>query len=220
MIHHDRDTAVLAANGAAARTRLGRLERGADLLLGGALLGWAATSSSRASRVAGTLLGGPLVAFGVLGARPRLLRGINVVESVIVDRSPAECLAVWMKYEGFPRFMDDVKQVTRTSESVSHWIVRAGRDVEWDAEVVKIEEGKLIEWKTLEGSDLQHAGSVRFEPADGGCKVTVTVRYYPPGGLVVHALAKVLGEGPGPRIAKGLQRFKKAVEKGAVLTPT
>jgi uncharacterized membrane protein len=218
MTHHDRDTAVLAANSAVARTRTGRLERGEDLLLGSTLLALARVSPSRTSRLAGTLIGGPLLACGVLGARPRLVRGVNVVESVIVNRSPEECFASWMSYEEFPSLMKNVKEVTRLSDGVSRWVVRGFPDLTWYARIVKVDEGRLIEWRTLPGSDVSHAGSVRFEPSGSGCKLTVTVRYEPRA-LLARVFAW-FSEGPATRIAENLERMKMVLETQEPLVPS
>src|SRR5581483_1868628 len=113
--------------------------------------------------------------------RPAVLRGVNVVESIMVARPPRECFSFWRDPTRFPSFIDDVVSVALTGERTSHWVVRAplGQEIEWDAEIVKVEKDRLIEWKTLEGAEVVHAGAVRFEPGSSGqhCKVTVYIRW-------------------------------------------
>jgi uncharacterized membrane protein len=218
---------------------VGDIERVVSVLAGGSLL-----ALGLARRTLGTgllaLAGVPLIVRGATGhcsgyaalgintagaapgdgSRPEVLHGMNVVKSVIVNRSVNECYSMWHGYDKFPLFMDHLESVTPTGEKTSHWIACAplGQSVEWDAEIVKTEKNRLIEWKSIEGSEVMHAGSVRFEEVDGGrrCKVTVTLRWSPPLGIAGFAVAKLLGEEPGAQIECDLERFKEVMETGEV----
>jgi uncharacterized membrane protein len=97
----------------------------------------------------------------------------------------------------------------------------AGTEFQWDAEIFNDKAGELIAWRTLEGADLDHAGSVHFErlPGDRGTEVKVVMEYRPPAGKLGVAVAKVMGEEPEQVIDTDLRRFKELMETGVVAEP-
>lgn len=151
-------------------------------------------------------------------------RGIKVEKSVTINKSPAELYRFWRNFENLPRFMDHLESVSVMDNNRSHWVAKApaGTSVEWDAEVYNEKENELIAWRSLEGADVDSAGSVRFEPAPGGrgTIVRVVLKYDPPGGVVGAAVAKLFGEEPGQQIDDDLRRFKQLMEAGEVATTT
>jgi uncharacterized membrane protein len=100
----------------------------------------------------------------------------------------------------------------------SHWVAKApaGTSVEWDAEVYNEKEGELIAWRSLEGSQVNSAGSVHFNaaPGGGGTEVRVVLKYDPPGGVIGATIAKLFGEEPSQQIREDLRRFKQLMETG------
>jgi uncharacterized membrane protein len=151
-------------------------------------------------------------------------KGIKVEKSVTINKSPEELYRFWRNFENLPRFMNHLESVTTLSEGRSHWVAKApaGRTVEWDAEVYNEKEGELIAWRSLEGADVDNAGSVRFEPASGGqgTTVRVTLKYDPPAGKIGSLVAKLFGEEPSQQIEEDLQRFKQVMETGEASTTT
>jgi uncharacterized membrane protein len=149
-------------------------------------------------------------------------RGIKVEKSVTINRSPAELYSFWRNFENLPRIMNHLESVKTTGEGRSHWVAKApaGKTVEWDAEIYNEKENELIAWRSLEGADVDNAGSVRFETApDGrGTVVKVTLKYDPPGGIIGAAVAKLFGEEPSQQIEEDLNRFKQAMEAGGSAT--
>jgi uncharacterized membrane protein len=103
----------------------------------------------------------------------------------------------------------------------SHWAVKGPGDkrIEWDAEVTEDRPNELISWNTLPGSDIQHGGSVSFEPRPGGrgTIVRVTLEYRPPGGMAGRALASLLNRAPEQQVSDDLRRFKQIMETGEVV---
>lgn len=67
----------------------------------------------------------------------------------------------------------------------SHWVAKApaGTTVEWDAEITEDRPNELIAWRSLEGADVDSAGTVRFEqsPRGRGTVVKLEMHYHPPG---------------------------------------
>jgi uncharacterized membrane protein len=116
--------------------------------------------------------------------------------------------------------MRHLESVRRTGDNRYHWVAKgpAGSKVEWDAEIVNDVANELIAWRSLEGSDVESAGSVHFDAASATGIPTTVVRvkmnYRPLGGAVGAAVAELLGEDPGRQVADDMRRFKEVVETG------
>jgi uncharacterized membrane protein len=148
--------------------------------------------------------------------------GILVKRSVTVNRPVEEAFAFWRDFENLPRFLRHLKSVKATDATHSHWVARGpiGMEVEWDAEVFNEKPNELIAWRSLEGSEVDHAGSVRFRkaPADRGTEVLVELNYEPPGGRLGASIAWLFGEEPRIQIEDDLRRFKQVMETGEIAT--
>jgi uncharacterized membrane protein len=149
-------------------------------------------------------------------------RGIRVEKSLTINRPVGELYSYWRNFDNLPRFMNHLESVRQTGNSRSHWVAKApaGTTVEWDAEIYNEKENELIAWRTLEGSQVSSAGSVRFEEAPGGrgTVVRVTLKYDPPGGKLGAFVARLFGENPEQQIDEDLGRFKQLMETGEVST--
>jgi uncharacterized membrane protein len=146
---------------------------------------------------------------------------LHVTKSVTINQPRDIVYQFWREFENLPRFMAHVQRVVSMGDRRSHWVVSgpAGTNVEWDAEIVDDRPGELITWRTLEGSDIRHEGSVRFEeaPGDRGTEVYVDLRYDAPAGKAGATIAKLLGEEPTQQIKDDLRRFKQVLETGEVV---
>lgn len=149
-------------------------------------------------------------------------RAIRVEKSVTVNRSPEELYQYWRKLENLPHFMDHLESVKTTSEKRSHWVAKApaGTTVEWDAEIINDKPNEMIAWRSVEGSDVDNSGSVRFErgPQGRGTEVRVQIQYSPPGGIIGATIAKLFGEEPSQQVEDDLRRFKNVMEAGEIPT--
>jgi uncharacterized membrane protein len=149
-------------------------------------------------------------------------RDVRVEKSIIINRSPEECYRVWPDFENFPRFMKHLESVKILEENRMRWKAKgpAGLTVEWDAELVADQPGEFIEWRSLENSEVDNAGVVRFERAPGGRGTIVRVKmhYSPPGGAAGTLIAKLFGEEPSQQIDEDLRRFKWLIETGEIPT--
>jgi uncharacterized membrane protein len=146
----------------------------------------------------------------------------RVRKTVIIDRSPEEVYRFWRDLGNLPSFMKHLESVQVTGENRSHWIAKGpvGKAVEWDAEIVADEPNSQIAWRSLEGADVDHSGSVRFERAPGGrgTLVRVELRYSPPGGGIGATAAKLFRAEPGQQIEQDLRALKQVMETGEVAT--
>lgn len=147
-------------------------------------------------------------------------RGIHVRESIRLEKPIAEVYRFWRRLENLPRFMTNLEQVIEVNQKRSHWVAKgpAGVRVEWDAEIINAVENKVIGWRSLPGSDVVTAGSVKFDAARGGrnTQVTVHLQYAPPAGRVGAAVATVAGREPSQTIREDLRRLKQLLEAGEV----
>ncbi|HEX9367534.1 MAG TPA: SRPBCC family protein [Vicinamibacterales bacterium] len=147
-------------------------------------------------------------------------RGVNVLESVIIDR-PIELLyRFWRNLENLPQFMRHLESVEKVTDSISHWRAKgpAGTVVEWNAEIFNEIPNKLIAWRSLEGSDVVSAGSVNFDTllTGRGTRVTVHLQYSPLGGRIGAAVARLFGSDAETEIRADLRRFKHLLDADEV----
>jgi uncharacterized membrane protein len=142
-------------------------------------------------------------------------RGIHVEQSVTVDRPAAELFRFWRNFENLPQFMQHLETVKCEGDR-SHWVAKgpAGSRVHWDAQIINEEPEHLIAWRSVEGADVDNAGSVRFiDNGRGGTDVRVVLDYLPPAGQVGQYVAKLFGEAPEQQVAEDLQNFKRVMEQ-------
>jgi uncharacterized membrane protein len=142
----------------------------------------------------------------------------HIKTSVLINRRPEELYRFWRNFESLPQFMEHLVSVSQTGENRFHWIAKgpAETQVQWDAEVVMDKPNELIAWRSLEGADVENAGSVRFEPAPGnqGTLMRVQLEYRLPGGTASDKMASLLGESPDQKLTSDLRRFKDLMEAG------
>ncbi len=148
-------------------------------------------------------------------------KGIHVTKVLTVNRSAEEIYAFWRDFANLPRFMNHLESVEVADAQHSHWRVKAplGMTVSWDAEIIDDTPGERISWRSLPGSTVANAGSVRLKPATGGrgTVVTVEIHYDPPGGKFGDALAKLFGEDPDTQVENDLRAFKQVIETGDIV---
>ena len=148
-------------------------------------------------------------------------QGVHAKASCIVNRAPDEVYRFWRSFDNLPRFMRHLESVRELGDGRSHWVAKgpAGTTVEWDATIIADVPGEVITWRSLEGSDVDNAGAVRFEAATGnrGTIVKVNIQYNPPAGIVGAAVAKLFGEEPEQQLDDDLRRFKQVMEVGEVV---
>lgn len=141
-------------------------------------------------------------------------RGIKVEKRVFVRRPATELFRTWRNFENLPLFMEHIEAIEVTSDTRSHWIARgpAGSRVEWDAEIINEHPGEMIAWRSLEGADVDHAGTVRFESVEGGTDVRVSIEYDAPGGLMGSFVSRLFHAEPAQQIESDLAHFKHLME--------
>lgn len=218
-------------------TNLGTIERLASAIGGGLL----ALYGLRRGDTAGLLLGvggGYMVYRGMSGHCPlydtlgmrtaerhgdatsvAAGHGVRVDRSVTINAPADQLYSFWRDLKNLPRFMDSLESVTVDGDR-SHWVARGplGYRAEWDAKINNEKPGELIAWQSLEGGDIDTAGSVHFKPAPGGrgTEVRVEMKYDPPAGKAGAAVAKLFGRSADGQLSQALGRLKQIMETGEV----
>lgn len=131
-----------------------------------------------------------------------------------VDAPASQCYQQWHDFENFPRFMKNVKSVTRQDDQCWHWVVNGplGKDIEWDAVMDGDEPSKVISWHTVSEPDVGVQGAVRFDEIDEGrTQVTCTIQYKPPAGPLGELIAGIFSN-PHKMVEEDLENFKHLVE--------
>jgi uncharacterized membrane protein len=148
--------------------------------------------------------------FGVGAGR----RAVDFHKTIVIDAPLERVFELWSDYENFPRFMSNVREVSERGRGRSHWVVGGplGVPVEWDAVTTRYEPNELIAWKTVEGSTIEHAGVVGFDPEDGGTRVDVRLSYNPIAGAAGHAVAALFHSDPKKQMDEDLMRMKAFIE--------
>ena len=212
----------------AASIRMGNAPRGLDrttVLRWGAMVGGGALAILGLSRrskagLAAAAAGGALVYAGTrLDAQPR---EIIARSSMLVNCSPREAYHFWRNFENLPQFMRHLESVTPLGGDRSKWTVIGplGTRIHWDAEIVTDRESEVIAWRSLEDSDIEVDGIVKFSraPGDRGTLISPIIVYTPPAGRLGHSLARLFSKDPGFLMRQDLRRLKALIEAGEIPT--
>ena len=144
-------------------------------------------------------------------------RGVEIEKTINIAAPPARVFEFWSKWENFPRFMKNVREVRDLGNNRSHWVVEgpAGVPVEWDAVVSRWEPYEVLGWRSEPGSMVENAGIIRFTPnEDGSTKVEIRLSYNPPAGALGHLVAKLFGADAKSEMDQDLLRVKTLIEAG------
>lgn len=148
--------------------------------------------------------------------------GIKIEECTIVARDAATLWRFWRKLENLGRFMQHLERVEELDEKRSRWVGKAplGYRLQWEAEIINEKENEMIAWRSVDGSDVDTAGSVHFHelPHGRGTEVRVTLKYDAHSGQLAMPLARMMGESPEQQIREDLRCFKQVMEAGEVAT--
>jgi uncharacterized membrane protein len=146
---------------------------------------------------------------------------VPVEASMTIGRPSSEVYAFWRRLENLSQFMEHVESVTEGDGRRSHWVAKSplGMRVEWDAEIVEEQEGKLLSWRSLPGSEVHNAGTVFFEdaPAGRGTVLRVNLELSLASGLG-QAIGKVLKPLTKQQVREDLRRLKGLLETGEIPT--
>ena len=146
-----------------------------------------------------------------------------VGRSVTIRKPRAELFKYWRDFSNLAQFMENVESVEEAGkDGASVWKIKApaGRTVDVKTEIASEKQDEHIAWHSVEGSDIETSGEVRFEdaPGDRGTRVRLTMSYNPPAGAVGRTIAKMFLREPQVQARHDLKRFKMLMETGEIAT--
>jgi uncharacterized membrane protein len=139
------------------------------------------------------------------------------IEKTITIDAPAERLyAIWTNPQMFPRFMENVEEVSLTGPNRTHWRMNGplGKTLEWDAVTTEQVPNSVIAWKSVEGSgNIENEGRVTLKAlGPNQTEATVALGYSDtPGGKVGEVVTAIIQD-PDRRLSSDLERLKKLAE--------
>jgi uncharacterized membrane protein len=152
----------------------------------------------------------------------RAPQDVPVTVTLAINSPPEKIYEFWRKLENLPRFMQNLESVRETGDRTSHWIAKmpGGVRLQWQSDIVDDQPNQFISWRTREGSEVNHCGSVRFETEPGGRGTLVKVEMYYglPGGRMAQQAAKLFSAAPETVIKEDLRRLKQLIETGETAT--
>ncbi|WP_133577789.1 SRPBCC family protein [Pedobacter metabolipauper] len=152
--------------------------------------------------------------FGIDSNNPM---AVNIRGEFVIDRPAAEVYAYWRNFENLPGSIAHLLDVKVIDGNLSRWksnILGKLFSINWDAEIVKDEPGRLIGWRSASGSLIHHVGKVTFEetPDQTGTILKVVLSYHPPIGGVGIGLAKLMNPFLESLLKKEIKSFKHKIE--------
>ncbi len=143
----------------------------------------------------------------------------QVGRTITIRRSPDDLYRAWRSLGELPVFMGNVLSVVEQDHS-ARWTVRT-KDGEETLETVITDDrpGRALGWKTVDGSQPTHAGSVMFAPSlqGKGTEVHVSLTWHTDDAELGGILSR-FAEDPGTQLKDDLWRFKRLMETGHLPT--
>lgn len=141
--------------------------------------------------------------------------------AVTVAVTPDAAYSFFRNFQNLPVFMKDLKSIKVLSPTKSHWTVKVkGITAAWDAEITNDRPGEMIEWRSVEGSEVETSGSIWFSPAPEnlGTVISLVLDFKLPGGKFTELVTMMLGEDPKSLAFTNLRRLKCYLETGEIAT--
>lgn len=150
--------------------------------------------------------------------------GERVEVELVIDAPPKQVYESWRHLRNIPSILKHVSSVTELDEKRSRWTLYTpvGVELKWDAEIINDEPNRLIAWESLPGGSMSTAGAVHFDAiAEGkGTRLSVNMKYDPPGGKVGIWVAQALGADLQVQLKRDLKEFKVRMERAKIAVRT
>lgn len=143
--------------------------------------------------------------------------GIEVERSITINAPCSQVFKLLSDPTNFPRLTDSIRSVRSLGGSQYEKVLAGpgGRELVLNDTVTRCEPNEVLAWKSNPESALQYCGSASFEALDDRrTHVHVSMTYHPPGGIVSHAAAWLIGRDPKRHLGDLLSRAKSYLETG------
>lgn len=152
-----------------------------------------------------------------LGIDANKPHAINIRGEFVIDRPPHEVYTYWRNLNNLTASIKQLLNVEMIDENLSRWKSKVLGNVfavDWNAEIVKDEPGRLIGWRSAPGTLIHHVGRVEFAAAADpqATILKVVLSYHPPAGGVGLGLAKLLNPYFESLLKKEIKNFKHVIE--------
>jgi uncharacterized membrane protein len=204
---------------------VGFTERMVSVFLGGILLSKGIKNPFKAKFWYGAYLtyrgfSGRCLIYDQLGIDAKKAHSVNIRGEFIIDKPAREVYNFWRNLNNIPASINHLLDVEMVDENLSRWKSNAlGKffPINWEAEIVKDEPGRLIGWRAVKGSMLPHVGRVDFEEhADGlSTKLNILLSYRPPVGGLGIGLSRLLNPLFEEILKNEIKTFKHKIESKA-----
>ncbi len=147
--------------------------------------------------------------------------GIHIEKTMRILASPEDLYSFWENPENYPMIFSHIREVKREGENTYRWQMAGppGVPLNWTAKMVRKLPGKLVEWRSEEGSAIGNRGVIHIDPdSNGYTRVHLQMSYDPPAGLLGHAVAVLLGVDPKNMLDTEFVRLKSVFEDGKTHT--
>nr|WP_121273612.1 SRPBCC family protein [Pedobacter schmidteae] len=201
---------------------IGLNERLVSMFLGGVLMSRGITRPFKAPFLYGAYMAyraftGRCLFYEQLGIDASKPHAINIRGEFTITRSPAEVYAYWRNLNNLPGSIRHLLDVEVVEEKLSRWksnVMGNVFAVDWQAEIVKDEPGRLIGWRSAPGTFIHHVGRVAFAatPNPNETLLKIVLSYHPPAGGVGLGLARVLNPYFESLLKKEIKTFKHTIE--------
>lgn len=202
---------------------IGLNERMLSMFLGGILISRGITRPFRAPFLYGAYLAyraftGRCLIYEQLGIDASKPHAINIRGEFVIDRSTIDVYTYWRNLKNLSGSIKHLLNVEMVDENLSRWKSNVMGNlfaIDWGAEIVKDEPGRLIGWRSAPSTLIHHVGRVEFaETADQqGTLLKIVLSYHPPAGGVGLGLAKLLNPYFESLLKKEIKSFKHTIEQ-------
>ncbi|MBA3316163.1 MAG: SRPBCC family protein [Planctomycetota bacterium] len=146
-------------------------------------------------------------------------RAIEFRKSIRIDAPVEKVFEFVSDVEQSGRFLPEVVDVESLGEGRIRWTVQGpggiGR-MECEERVIESIENERIVWGSTADAPIRYVGEAKFRSEGDSTRLDVRLSYEPPGGMITHAAASLLGIDPKTQLDRSLNRIKRYLEEGSV----
>lgn len=134
-----------------------------------------------------------------------------VDETIIVSVDVSDAYSLWLDYEQYPRFMQDIDAVTVVGYCRLRWSGEVcGQTLEWESDIVDRIEDTRLRWRAVDGRET---GDIDVQKLDHRQTLVHYQLEYEPSVWGVDPAQ--LGECLRARVGNALRAFKELAERVA-----
>ena len=144
-------------------------------------------------------------------------RGLDARKTIVIHAPVERVFNLLSDAENFPHFTSTVKSVQCLGENRVQKMVTipGGREVVLEERITRREPNEFFAWESDEQSAIQYEGTARFSALDDNAtRIDVWMTYNPPGGVLGHSVAHLMGFDPKSQMNDVLMRAKSYLETG------